>query len=247
MKVVFEELLVESLYNQWFRTYMENLKMKRQLTCLALILAIGTSACVTKDATTDQNEVSGATVGAVAGAVAGAVLGNQVKGDKNTRQNARIAGAAAGAAIGGGIGNYMDKQEEKLRQKLRASGVSVTRKGDQIVLNMPGNITFETAKAQINPGFESVLDSVAEVLKEYKDTAIEVSGHTDSRGKMEANQVLSKQRADAVAQFLRQKGVAPARISAVGYGQSQPIADNATEEGRAQNRRVEVLLTPKGK
>jgi outer membrane protein OmpA-like peptidoglycan-associated protein len=221
--------------------------MKRQLTCLALIFAVGTSACVTRDATTDQEEVSGATVGAVAGAVAGAVLGNQVKGDKKTRQNARIAGAAAGAAIGGGIGNYMDKQEEKLRQKLRASGVSVTRKGDQIVLNMPGNITFETAKSNINPGFQGVLDGVAEVLKEYKDTSIEISGHTDSRGKMEANQVLSKQRADSVAQFLRQKGVAANRITTVGYGPSQPIADNATEEGRAQNRRVEILLTPKGK
>ncbi len=221
--------------------------MKRQLTCLALLLSLSTTACVTQDAMTDEKEVSGATVGAVAGAVAGAVLGNQVKGDKNTRQNARIAGAVAGAAIGGGIGNYMDKQEEKLRQKLRTSGVSVTRKGDQIVLNMPGNITFESGKSNLNPSFISVLDSVAEVLKEYKDTAIEVSGHTDNKGKSEANQVLSKQRADVVAAQFRAKGVAGARINAVGYGQSQPIADNTTEEGRGQNRRVEVLLTPKGK
>ncbi len=221
--------------------------MKRQLTCLALLLALSTSACVTQDAMTDEKEVSSATVGAVAGAVAGAVLGNQVKGDKNTRQNARIAGAVAGAAIGGGIGNYMDKQEEKLRQKLRSSGVSVTRKGDQIVLNMPGNITFESGKSALSPNFTPVLDSVGEVLKEYKDTAIEIGGHTDNKGKAEANQVLSKQRADTVAAYLRGKGVAGARISAVGYGLSQPIADNTTEEGRGQNRRVEVTLTPKGK
>ena len=125
--------------------------------------------------------------------------------------------------------------------------MSVTRKGDQIVLNMPGNITFETGKSHLQPSFLPVLDSVAAVLKEYKDTSVEVSGHTDSRGKAEANQVLSKQRADVVAANLRGKGVAGARLNAVGYGQSQPIADNTSEEGRASNRRVEILLTPKGK
>lgn len=221
--------------------------MKRHLACLSLVLALANTACMTQDAMTDQKEVSAATIGAVGGAVAGAVLGNQVKGDKNTRQNARIAGAVAGAAIGGGIGNYMDKQEETLRQKLRSSGVSVTRKGDLITLNMPGAITFETGKSNINPAFEGVLGSVAEVLKEYKDTSIEVSGHTDNKGKAEANQVLSKQRADGVGAFLRSKGVAAARVNTVGYGQSQPLVDNASEEGRAQNRRVEVVLTPKGK
>ncbi len=221
--------------------------MKLKLALGSLIVALGTTACVTQDPYTGEKEVSSATIGAVSGAVAGVVLGNQVKGDKNTRQNARIAGAALGAAIGGGVGNYMDKQESVLRQKLQSSGVSVTRKGDQIVLNMPGNITFETAKSNLQPSFLPVLDSVGEVLKEYKDTAVEVSGHTDSRGKPEANQVLSKQRADVVAGQLRAKGVAAARINAVGYGQSQPIADNNTEEGRAANRRVEILLTPKGK
>ncbi len=221
--------------------------MKCKFAAWTLLLAFGTTACVTQDPYTGEKEVSSATVGAVTGAVAGAVLGNQVKGDKNTRQNARLAGAAIGAAIGGGVGNYMDKQESQLRQKLQSTGVSVTRKGDQIVLNMPGNITFETAKSSLQPSFTPVLDSVSEVIKEYKDTAVEVSGHTDSRGKAEANQVLSKQRSDVVAAYLRSKGVAGARISAVGYGQSQPVGDNNTEEGRASNRRVEILLTPKGK
>ena len=221
--------------------------MKRPMTRLSLVLALSVGACTNQDATTDKKEVSTATMGAVGGALAGAVLGNQVKGSKNTRQNARIAGVLAGAAIGGGIGNYMDKQEETLRQKLRSSGVSVTRKGDLIVLNMPGAITFESGKSTISPNFNQVLDSVAEVLKEYKDTGIEVSGHTDNKGKSEANQVLSKQRADIVAAHFRSKGVAGNRITAVGYGQSQPIADNNSDEGRGQNRRVEVVLTPKSK
>lgn len=221
--------------------------MKFRLACLGLSFAFATAACTTQDAYTGEKQVSDTTIGAVAGAAAGAVLGNQVKGDKQTRQNARIAGAAIGAAVGGGIGNYMDKQEAQLREKLKSSGVSVTRKGDQIVLNMPGNVTFETGKAAINPGFNNVLSSVSDVIKEYKDTNVEVSGHTDSRGSVPANQALSEQRAQAVGSFLRQKGVADKRIKTVGYGPSQPIADNTTDEGRAANRRVEILLTPKGK
>lgn len=221
--------------------------MKLRLACLGLSLAFAATACTTQDAYTGDKQVSDATIGAVAGAAAGAILGNQVKGDKHTRQNARIAGAAVGAAVGAGVGNYMDKQEAQLREKLKSSGVSVTRKGDQIVLNMPGNITFETGKAQINSGFNNVLGSVSDVIKEYKDTNVEISGHTDSRGNGPANQALSEQRAQAVGSYLRQHGVADQRIKTVGYGPSQPIADNTTEEGRAANRRVEILLTAKGK
>jgi outer membrane protein OmpA-like peptidoglycan-associated protein len=202
---------------------------------------------MTYDPYTDEKKVSSATTGAVVGAVAGGVLGNQVKGDKKTRQNARIAGAAAGAAIGGGIGGYMDKQEAELRQKLKATGVSVTRKGEQIVLNMPGNITFETGKATLNPSFNDVLASVALVLKEYDKTNVEVAGHTDNVGNAQNNQVLSEQRANSVASFLRGNGVAAKRIIASGYGQSNPIAENTSEGGRAQNRRVEITLTPQGK
>lgn len=221
--------------------------MKLKLVCASLILAWTSTACTTENAYTGDKGVSDTAIGAVAGAAAGAVLGNQVKGDKNTRQNARIAGAAIGAAVGGGIGNYMDKQEAKLREKLKASGVSVTRQGDQIILNMPGNVTFETGKAAINPGFNNTLTAVADVIKEYKDTNVEISGHTDNRGNQQANQILSEQRAQAVASSFRRSGVADKRLKAVGYGPNQPVADNTTDEGRAANRRVEIFLTPQGK
>ncbi len=221
--------------------------MKFKVACMGLILAWASAACTTENAYTGDKGVSDTAIGAVAGAAAGAVLGNQVKGSKQTRQNARLAGAAIGAAVGGGVGNYMDKQEATLREKLKSSGVSVTRKGDNIVLNMPGNVTFETGKAIINPSFDNVLGSVADVIKEYKDTNVEISGHTDNRGNQQANQILSEQRAQAVAAYFRKQGVADARLKAVGYGPNQPIADNTTEEGRAANRRVEIFLTPKGK
>ncbi|RYZ58537.1 MAG: glycine zipper 2TM domain-containing protein [Proteobacteria bacterium] len=221
--------------------------MKLRLACVGLILAWTSTACQTENAYTGEKGVSDATIGAVAGAAAGAVLGNQVKGNKNTRQNARLIGAAAGAAAGAGIGNYMDKQEATLREKLKSSGVSVTRQGDQIILNMPGNVTFETGKAAINPGFNNVLVSVADVIKEYKDTNVEISGHTDNRGNQQANQILSEQRAQAVAAFMRKSGVADKRLKAVGYGPNQPVADNSTPDGQAANRRVEIFLTPQGK
>lgn len=219
--------------------------MKLRLVCASLVLAWASTACTTEDAYTGDKEVSSTAIGAVAGAAAGAVLGNQVKGSKNTRQNARLAGAAIGAAVGGGIGNYMDKQEATLREKLKGSGVSVTRQGDQIILNMPGNVTFETGKAVINPGFTNVLASVASVLKEYKDNNVEIAGHTDNRGNQQANQLLSEQRAQAVSSYFRKSGIADKRLKAVGYGPSQPVADNGTEEGRAANRRVEIALIAK--
>lgn len=203
--------------------------------------------CVTQDAATDEKEVSSTAIGAAAGAVVGVIAGNQVKGDKNAKRRAQATGALLGAAIGGGIGNYMDRQEEKLRQKLRTSGVSVTRKGDEIVLNMPGNITFDQGKATIKEDFQGVLGSVADVLKEFNKSDIKVTGHTDSRGNAQANQTLSENRATAVSNNLQSKGVAGKRLSTSGFGSSQPVGDNKTEEGRAQNRRVEIILTPKGK
>ena len=213
------------------------------------IFVIGTSlfinSCMTYDPYTDEKKVSDSTKGAVIGALAGAALGNQVRGNRHTRDNAMIAGALLGAGVGGAIGNSMDKQEAALRHKLRGSGVSITKHGNQITLNMPGNITFQTGKATILPEFEDVLDSVASVIKEFKNTNVEISGHADDRGRIEANQALSQQRANAVAAYFRSKGISPGRLTAVGYGKSNPIADNSSEGGRSQNRRVEIVLTPK--
>lgn len=202
------------------------------------------NACV-KDAATDESEISSTAVGAAIGAAVGVVAGNQVKGTPEEKRKAQMAAATLGAAAGAGIGNYMDRQEEKLRKRLRESGVSITRKGDEIFLNMPGKVTFEAQKSEIRPDFQKVLVNVADVLKEFDKADVKIAGHTDNRGNYEANQKLSENRANAVGTFLIAKGVKSKRISTLGYGPSQPVADNKTEEGRSQNRRVEITLTPK--
>jgi outer membrane protein OmpA-like peptidoglycan-associated protein len=155
-----------------------------------------------------------------------------------------LAGAGIGAIAGGGVGYYMDTQEAKLRQQLENTGVSVTRNGENIILNMPSNITFEVDRADLRPDFVEVLHSVSLVLKEYKSTIIEVAGHTDSTGSDSYNQLLSQQRAQAVSNVLIQDGVEPVRIDTVGYGETRPIAPNNTAGGRQQNRRVELTLLP---
>jgi outer membrane protein OmpA-like peptidoglycan-associated protein len=169
------------------------------------------------------------------------VVGLLTKGDK--LQNALI-GAGVGALAGGGVGYYMDVQEAKLRQQLQGTGVSVTRIGDNITLNMPGNVTFKTDSYDLNAGFFKVLDSVGLVLKEYDKTLIEVAGHTDSTGAAEYNQALSERRAQTVATYLAGKGLMEQRIITIGVGETRPVATNDTAEGRQLNRRVELTLAP---
>jgi outer membrane protein OmpA-like peptidoglycan-associated protein len=201
-------------------------------------------ACTTVDPYTREEKTSKATSGAVIGAVAGAVLGIATSKDKKKRKERALKGAGIGAIAGGGVGYYMDVQEAKLRQRLDNTGVSVTRSGDNIILNLPGNITFEVDKTDVNPNFVDVLGSVALVLKEYKSTMIEVSGHTDSTGSNSYNQLLSQQRAQSVSNVLMGNGVENVRIDTVGYGETRPIATNNTPAGRQQNRRVELTLLP---
>ena len=162
---------------------------------------------------------------------------------KERRERALI-GAGIGALTGAGVGAYMDKQEAKLRAQLQGTGVSVTRSGDNLILNMPGNVTFKTASADLNSSFFKVLDSVALVLKEFDKTLIDVEGHTDSDGSDEYNQQLSMQRANSVGNYLQSQGVNSQRIVALGAGESRPIASNATADGKQQNRRVELKLQP---
>jgi len=135
-------------------------------------------------------------------------------------------------------------QEAKLRQRLQGTGVSVTRIGDNITLNMPGNITFKTDSSDLNGDFFAVLDSVGLVLDEYEKTIIEVAGHTDNTGEDAYNQALSERRARTVAQYLATKGVMEQRIITVGAGETRPVANNGTAEGRQANRRVELTLAP---
>jgi len=204
------------------------------------LAAVVASGCQTLDPYTDQPETSrtakGAGIGAAAGAVAGVVVGGSRK--------AALIGAGIGALVGGTVGNYMDKEAEALRQRLRATGVSVTRSEDQIILNMPGHVTFATDSADISSSFYEVLDSVAIVLNEFEKTYVDVVGHTDSTGRAEYNQQLSVRRAQSVADYLMSREVLPERLVVTGRGQTQPIASNDTAEGRTLNRRVEIVLTP---
>lgn len=211
----------------------------KKLIAAAILSLFTLAACTTLDPYTGEEETAKATTGAAIGAATGAAAG-AAAGDAE----GALAGAAAGAAIGGGIGYYMDQQEEELRRRLEGTGVRVQRQGDQINLIMPGNVTFATNQTTIQPQFTNVLESVGLVLKEYDKTAIRVEGHTDSRGSASYNQLLSEQRAQSVADFLINQGIAPRRVQATGYGESQPIASNETEAGRQQNRRVELKLIP---
>jgi outer membrane protein OmpA-like peptidoglycan-associated protein len=174
------------------------------------------------------------------GAVAGHLIGN----NPVPRRTAALIGAGVGALAGGAIGNYMDNQEAELRAQLQGTGVSVTRVGDRIVLNMPSNVTFATDQDQVIPPFYPTLDSVAIVLRKFDKTLIDVDGHTDSVGNAGYNMDLSNRRANSVANYLASRGVDPRRMSAMGYGLERPIASNATEMGRAQNRRVEISISP---
>ena len=215
--------------------------MLKKITLVALC-ATYLSACTTTDPYTGQQKVSNTAGGAAIGAGLGA-LGGLVIGGGNKGRNALI-GAGIGALAGGAIGSYMDNQEAELRAQLQGTGVSVTRAGDRIILNMPSNITFATDQDQVIPPFYRTLDSVAIVLNKFGKTFIDVNGHTDSTGSLQHNQELSERRAASVANYLGGRGVDQRRMSTMGFGPSQPVASNATPDGRAQNRRVEVSIAP---
>jgi outer membrane protein OmpA-like peptidoglycan-associated protein len=206
-------------------------------TAAVLVLASG---CQTLDPYTGEQKTSNATKGAAIGAATGAAGAAIISGK---RKHVLMA-AGIGALAGGGVGYYMDRQEAALRERLQATGVSVSRYDDQIVLNMPGNVTFATNSADVTSNFFPVLDSVAVVLNEFDQTYVDVVGHTDSTGALAYNQTLSERRAGSVAAYLEGRAVVPQRLLVTGMGPSQPVADNATPGGRAQNRRVEIVLTP---
>src|SRR5579872_1339012 len=211
---------------------------------LVILLTLNLAACYTYDPYTGDKKVSDTTKGAGIGAAAGAVVGLLTGGDAAAhRKNALIA-AGVGALAGGAVGNYMDRQESKLRHDLSGTGVSVTRIGDNVTLNMPGNITFKTDSAELDPSFYPVLNSVNTVLKKYDKTVVEVAGHTDSTGSADYNQRLSERRANAVAQYLEGQGLAQNRVVTIGAGETKPVASNDTAQGRQANRRVELTLTP---
>ncbi|HET9510459.1 MAG TPA: OmpA family protein [Sphingomonas sp.] len=200
-----------------------------------------TSACVT-DPETGERRISKTAIGGLGGAVGGYLLGDLVGGRRDRTE--KIVGAGIGALAGAGIGAYMDKQERDLRARTAGTDVQVIRQGDELVLNMPSGITFGYDRADIQPQFRPTLDQVADVLAQYQSTYVDVYGHTDSTGADAYNQTLSERRATAVADYLAGHGVNPARLGTRGFGETQPIASNATEDGRAANRRVEIKIVP---
>ena len=211
-------------------------------TLTAAIVAL--SACTTLDPYTREERPARAQRQAIMGAAAGAVAG-LITGDSSMERKKRaLVGAGIGALAGAGIGNYMDRQEARLRAELDRTGVSVTRVGDNITLNMPGNVTFATNSADLNAGFYEVLNSVGLVVDEFEQTVVEVAGHTDSTGSDAYNQQLSVRRASSVASYLGTRGVFRDRLIEVGMGESRPIANNDTDAGREANRRVEITLVP---
>ena len=208
------------------------------------IFAMFVSGCKTLDAFTRDEKTSSATKGALIGAAAGVVVGLISGDDAVERRQHALIGAGIGALAGGSIGYYMDKQEAKLRAELEGTGVSVTRRGDNITLNMPGNVTFATDSSDLSPAFFSVLNSVGKVLGEFEQTVVEVAGHTDSTGANSYNQSLSERRAGSVASYLQAQGVIAQRVITVGMGESRPMASNSSAAGRQANRRVEITMVP---
>jgi len=201
------------------------------------LLAVTITACTTTDPYTGEEKVRKSVKYGAAGAVVCGLIGA-------TRNSQSARNAAAGcAAIGAGVGAYMDHQEKELREELAGTGVRVFRDGDQIQLIMPSNITFNTDEYLIKNEFYATLDSVGKVLYKYKDTQLEVIGHTDSTGRDDYNMTLSQQRANSVASYLENRGIPGNRLATLGMGENQPIANNDTATGRAQNRRVELYVT----
>lgn len=207
----------------------------------ALIAAVPLSGCVTNPETGNQR-ISKAAIGGIGGALGGYLLGDLIGGKRDRTE--KIVGAGIGAIAGAGVGYYMDEQEKKLRRQTQGTGVNVVRDGDNLVLDMPAELTFAVDQSSIQPEFRSTLDQVASTLGEYEKTYVDVMGHTDSTGSDSYNQALSERRAASVADYLSANGVNRARLATKGYGESQPRASNITEEGRASNRRVEIRLVP---
>ena len=210
------------------------------LSSFAAASLVATSGCVT-DPNTGEQKVSRTAIGGVGGAVLGGLLGGAIGG-----KTGRIVGAVVGGAAGGYVGYRMDQQIRELKEETEGSGVDVTEvdNGQAILVNLPDGVTFDVGSATLKPGFRETLDGVADSLIKYPNSLVDVYGHTDSTGSDAFNQTLSERRAQTVANYMMSRGVSQARIRWQGFGETMPIADNGTEQGRARNRRVEIKIIP---
>ncbi|MEM7101207.1 MAG: OmpA family protein [Pseudomonadota bacterium] len=221
---------------------MSNIQLHSRALYLAIALLL-VGGCTTNPYTGEReasNKGKGAAWGAAIGAVVGAITGD----DADERRKRALIGAGVGALAGTSVGAYMDRQEAVLRAQLANTGVSVTRMGNDLVLNMPGNVTFDVDQSNLRTEFYEVLDSVTLALNEFDKTLIDVTGHTDATGSYNYNLELSKKRANTVAGYLRNQGVNSDRVYTLGVGPDYPVAANNTAQGRQLNRRVELVLKP---
>ena len=221
----------------------KNARWSTKITGAALagILLLASGCATNPDGTTEYKRTA---IGALAGAAVGAGSGALIAG-RGHRGTGALIGGVLGAAGGGAIGNYMDRQAAEMKRKLPEAAIA--REGDKLYVALPSGILFDVDKTEIKPAARESIAKAAEVLVKYPDTYITVEGHTDSSGPSEYNQKLSERRADAVRDMLMGDGVAGSRVSIKGYGESDPIADNSTPEGRQLNRRVQLEIRPNEK
>ena len=203
----------------------------------AAVAGLGLAACTNPDGTRNNTGT-----GALAGAAAGAAIGNLIGKDRK----ATVIGAAVGTAAGAAIGNQLDRQQRELEAEIGDSGARIINTGDRLIVRMPEAITFATDSAVVRGSIQDDILAIARSLQDYPNTTVQVIGHTDNTGTAAYNQDLSERRAAAVTSILRSGGVSSRRIATFGVGETQPIASNATVAGRAQNRRVEIVITPTG-
>lgn len=217
------------------------MRAKSHISVLAGLSLISVAAC-TDPAMVDANNgyqktQQGALIGGLVGAVTGAVASDD-------KAKGALIGGAVGAVGGAAIGNALDRQEAELRRQLDNQNIQITNTGDRLIVSMPQDILFAVDSYSVRPGLRSDLMTVAQSLQQYPDSRVQVIGHTDNTGEASYNQQLSERRANAVADVLMSGGVSFNRIQTFGRGEDQPVASNLTEAGRAQNRRVEIVILP---
>lgn len=206
-----------------------------KVTAITLAAAVALTGCTYNNGMPNE-PATGALIGGVSGAVLGKAIGDDTR--------SAIIGGAIGAAIGGAIGENMALQERELNQQLAGSGARITNTGSQLRVILPEDVTFPTGSAVVNTGFLPALRQVAKSLRAHPNSTVRVVGHTDHVGSAAYNKQLSLDRAQSVAQILVNYGVASSRITYSGHGFGEPITSNASASGRAQNRRVEIVITP---
>ena len=217
--------------------------MKLLSSALAGSALLILSGCVTPESAANSKPGDNTTAGTIMGGLIGAIAGMEMS-SKGDRKKGAIVGAIVGAAAGNAIGQTLDEQAADLRRDLNNNQVNVTNTGSELIVTMPQDILFALDSAAVRSDLRRDLGIVAGNLQAYPNSTISIEGHTDNTGTANYNRILSQRRANAVADILVNNGVPPARLYAVGRGENEPVASNLSATGRAQNRRVEIVIRP---